>query len=222
MDHALQVADADGLDALTIRRLAQDFGVTPMALYWHFANKDELLEAVGERVVADMSIPGPGIGELDDDSADDIEGYLRRVLRGLVDALRVHPGVASLAASRMLACESGLTLADEVLGRLRAAGVSDQQASSIARSALQSAIQLVTGFPGEASLGESGRLVDLERKQASLRAISPDRFPNIAACADWLLDCFDEDAYYTEGIEIFVSGLAGTARSAATLSSRPS
>lgn len=221
VDHALQVADVDGLDALTIRRLAQDFGVTPMALYWHFGNKDELLDAVGERVVAGMRIPeasadesanGTDPGDTDPDDSD-LEGYLRRVLRGLVDGLRTHPGVATLAASRMLVCEPGLALAEQVLGRLRAAGVSDQQASTIARSALQSAIQLVTGFPGgEAALGESGRLVDLERKQANLRAIPPDRFPNIVACAAWLLDCFDEDAYYAEGIEIFVSGLAGATR----------
>ncbi len=207
VDRALQVADADGLDALTIRRLAQDFGVTPMALYWHFGNKEELLDAVGERVVAQMRVPG------EDDGADDLEGYLRGVLSGLVDALRQHPGVATLAASRMLACEPGLDLADQVLGRLRAAGVSDQQASTIARSALQSAVQLVTGFPGgEASLGESGRALDLERKQASLRAIPPERFPNIVACAAFLLDCFDEEAYYADGIEIFVSGLAGATR----------
>jgi AcrR family transcriptional regulator len=218
VDHALQVADVDGLDGLTIRRLAQDFGVTPMALYWHFGNKEELLDAVGERVVAEMRIPGEDGGSAENPAenpdADDLVDYLRRVLRGLVDALRQHPGVATLAASRMLACEPGLSLAEQVLGRLRAAGVSDQQASTIARSALQSAIQLVTGFPGgEATLGESGRLVDLERKQANLRAIPPDRFPNVVACSTFLLDCFDEDAYYAEGIEIFVSGLAGATRS---------
>ena len=42
-DAALKIADADGLDALTIRKLAQDLGVTPMALYWHFRNKEDLL-----------------------------------------------------------------------------------------------------------------------------------------------------------------------------------
>ena len=43
---ALTLADADGLDSVTIRRLAQHFSVTPMALYWHVKNKDELLQAM--------------------------------------------------------------------------------------------------------------------------------------------------------------------------------
>src|SRR5580704_14285830 len=58
VDRALEIADAEGRDAITIRRLAQDFGVTPMALYWHVANKDELLAAMGDRFfdhVADVA-----------------------------------------------------------------------------------------------------------------------------------------------------------------------
>ena len=46
---ALALADAGGLDALTIRRLAQELGVTPMALYWHFRSKDELLVGLATR-----------------------------------------------------------------------------------------------------------------------------------------------------------------------------
>src|SRR5689334_25387975 len=42
-ERALRLADEEGLEAVTIRRLAQELGVTPMALYWHFKSKDELL-----------------------------------------------------------------------------------------------------------------------------------------------------------------------------------
>ena len=54
---ALDVADTEGLDKVTVRRLAQHFGVTPMALYWHVKNKDELLEAMGDQVFAGMRLP---------------------------------------------------------------------------------------------------------------------------------------------------------------------
>ena len=50
VDRALKLADADGLEALTIRKLAQDLGVTPMALYWHFRSKEDLLEGVAEQI----------------------------------------------------------------------------------------------------------------------------------------------------------------------------
>ena len=60
----MQLADAPGLDALTIRKLAQELGVTPMALYWHFRSKDELLEGLAERVWSEIDIevdtPRPG------------------------------------------------------------------------------------------------------------------------------------------------------------------
>ena len=42
---AVALADAEGLEAVTIRRLAQEHGVTPMAMYWHFSDKDSLLDA---------------------------------------------------------------------------------------------------------------------------------------------------------------------------------
>src|SRR4028119_2254718 len=49
VEGALALADAEGLGAVTIRRLAKELGVTPMALYWHFRSKDELLEGMAAR-----------------------------------------------------------------------------------------------------------------------------------------------------------------------------
>ena len=65
VDRALALADAHGLEALTIRRLAQDLGVTPMALYWHFRSKEELLAALGDRVWTEIDVnldPARGLG----------------------------------------------------------------------------------------------------------------------------------------------------------------
>src|SRR5579862_2663509 len=56
VDRALKLADAAGLDALTIRKLAQDLGVTPMALYWHFRSKEDLLEGMAERVWEEIDV----------------------------------------------------------------------------------------------------------------------------------------------------------------------
>src|SRR5215471_6929197 len=50
IDRALAIGDAEGLDAVTIRRVANELGVTPMALYWHFRAKDQLLAGLAERV----------------------------------------------------------------------------------------------------------------------------------------------------------------------------
>ena len=56
-DRALEIADAEGLDAVTIRRLATELGVTPMALYWHFRTKEDLLAGLADRVLDGLEVP---------------------------------------------------------------------------------------------------------------------------------------------------------------------
>src|SRR6476469_918089 len=103
IDHALAVADLDGLGAVSIRRIAPDFGVTPMALYWHVKNKDELLAAMGDRILSVIDMPEP--------DADLGIGQLRGLLTLLVGALDQHPGCTELAMVRILQCDSGQQLA---------------------------------------------------------------------------------------------------------------
>src|ERR1700760_1856344 len=56
---ALELADRDGVDALTIRRLATELSVTPMALYWHFRSKEELLSGLSDQIWSEGD-PGGG------------------------------------------------------------------------------------------------------------------------------------------------------------------
>src|SRR5664279_6064760 len=116
VDHALAVADADGLSAVSIRRIAQDFGVTPMALYWHVKNKDELLAAMGDRMLDSLVLPA-------DDGKRDLD-ELREVMAQLVSALSAHPGSTGLAQVRVLQCETGQLLAERALDILRRSGFS--------------------------------------------------------------------------------------------------
>src|SRR3954451_23238499 len=57
---ALVVADAGGLGSLTIRSLATELGVKPMSVYYHVANKDEILDALIDIVFAEIELPVPG------------------------------------------------------------------------------------------------------------------------------------------------------------------
>ncbi len=64
VDRALELADTDGLDALTIRRLATELGVTPMALYWHFRSKEELIAGLADRVWGEIGTDVDPVGAL--------------------------------------------------------------------------------------------------------------------------------------------------------------
>ena len=59
---AIDLIDQQGLDALTMRNLADRLGVVPMALYRHVSNKDDLMEGVLDRAVAGVDLPDPGAG----------------------------------------------------------------------------------------------------------------------------------------------------------------
>src|SRR5690242_12778504 len=142
VERALAVMDTDGPDAVTIRRIAQEFGVTPMALYWHVANKDELLAAMGDALLADI-VPPPARGPW--------HVQLRAVVDSLIAHLSQHPAAAGLVFPRILVSEAGLRVTEFTLALLEGAGFSRKQAADLARMGLQTAMMLVTQLPGSES-----------------------------------------------------------------------
>ena len=201
VDRALDVADREGLAAVSIRRIAQDFDVTPMALYWHVKNKDELLAAMGDRVIDAVELPDlPADGGLD---------RLRPLLDRLVTALARRPGSTELAQFRILQCPRGQMLAEQALTVLADAGFDRQRRANLARAALQSVVMLVVGSPGaEPDVPEDDRDEIRARKRAALAALPGDRFPHLVECADALTHCEDPHEYYAAGIDLFLAGVS--------------
>jgi len=91
---ALAIVDAEGLDALSMRRLARDLHVEAMSLYHHFRNKDAILDGISAAIVSEMRLPDP----LPDDWIE--------LLVGLVDAFRrallAHPNAVPIMLGRPL------------------------------------------------------------------------------------------------------------------------
>src|SRR5262249_41885624 len=164
-----------GPDAVTIRRIAQEFGVTPMALYWHVANKDELLAAMGDALLADV-VPPPAIGSW--------SVQLRGVVEALIEALSKHPAAAELVFPRILVTEPGLQLTEFTLALLEDAGFAPEQAADLARMGLQTAMMLVTQLPGaESQAAQEEREAVLAEKRAHIENLPADRYPHIRAAA---------------------------------------
>lgn len=63
LDSAIAIADAEGLDAVSMRRLAAELGAGPMSLYRYVANKDELLTRMADAVFGELRLPEPGLRE---------------------------------------------------------------------------------------------------------------------------------------------------------------
>jgi AcrR family transcriptional regulator len=110
---AIAHADAGGLEALTMRTLAEMLGVAPMALYRHVASKDDLIDAMVDVVFSEIGVP-PGGG--------DWKTAMRRRAIAVRDALGRHPWAVGLMESRRSPGPANLRHHDAVIGRLRAAG----------------------------------------------------------------------------------------------------
>jgi TetR/AcrR family tetracycline transcriptional repressor len=203
VDAALRVADAEGLDAATIRRLAHDLGVTPMALYWHFADKEALLDAVADRLWDDT------VARLDK-TAESSEPWeqLRQLCDVMVDAMRRHPAVAERVSMRVVTSESGLAITERALGLLASVGFEPEQASEAAYFILLNAVTLVTSEPGaEIGIDPDERDAVLRGKRILLATLPPDRYPHVVAAADFLVDCGNTDGYYGRGLDMVIGGV---------------
>ncbi|MGO9488889.1 MAG: TetR family transcriptional regulator, partial [Solirubrobacteraceae bacterium] len=88
---ALALADEAGLEAFSMRRLAQELGVVPMALYKHVANKEELLDAIVDIVFSEIDLPS---GDVDWRSA------MRRRALSTRQALKRHSWAIGMMESR--------------------------------------------------------------------------------------------------------------------------
>ncbi|SDB98442.1 regulatory protein, tetR family [Raineyella antarctica] len=124
---AVEILDAYGLADLTMRRLATALGVQPGALYWHYANKQELLGAVTEHILSEVTAPAPG---------EDWRGSLVSWSQSLRAALLAHRDGAELASSALALSLGSLHPEEPLVQLLREAGIADPEASSVGATAL--------------------------------------------------------------------------------------
>jgi TetR/AcrR family tetracycline transcriptional repressor len=203
VDRALQLADATGLEALTIRKLTTDLGVTPMALYWHFHSKEELLDGLTERVWAEV--------DASVDPAAPWSAQLRGLLESVIDVLRAHPAAAQLLQEHWRQSEPALRAMEITLAILRTAGFDPVQASAIAKSALWTGIMLAMSEPGADSLPGSDR-AELQRvKQVQLATLPIAAYPRLVECAMPMTACDDPEFHYQFGINLFMAGVEAIA-----------
>jgi len=197
---ALELVDAEGLDALTMRRLGQVLGRDPMSLYRYAENRAALLDGVSELVLNELSIF----------PADpDWKAQLRRIAHDLrLLALR-HPNVVPLLVTRPLSTPLGLrplgTLRplEQILALLIDAGFVPADALHVYRA--------YYGFLYGHILNELQEyIVDPEENEALLRLglhrLPAKDFPLLRALAPVLVD-YDGEAELDQGITILLSGL---------------
>jgi AcrR family transcriptional regulator len=117
---ALDLADRDGLGALTMRRLGAELGVEAMALYKHVANKEEILDGIVELVVARIEIPS---------EEADWKQAMRRRANSAREVLSRHSWAIGLLETRGAMGPTTMRYLNAILGNLRSAGFSVENAA---------------------------------------------------------------------------------------------
>jgi AcrR family transcriptional regulator len=196
LDAAMRLADQGGIESLTMRRLGQELGVEAMAVYYHFANKDEVVDGIVDRVHGEIEVPS--------DAADWSVAMRRRAFSAR-NALSRHPWAAVLMESRRKPGSASLRHHDAVLGLLRASGFSVEMAAH-AFSLLDSYIY---GFAQQqASLPfESGNAAAVAKD--ILRSFPVSAYPHLAELTfqHVMKPGYDYAAEFDFGIDLILEGL---------------
>ncbi|MFF2345886.1 TetR/AcrR family transcriptional regulator C-terminal domain-containing protein [Pseudarthrobacter sp. NPDC058119] len=197
---ALELVDAEGLDALTMRRLGQQLGRDPMSLYRYAENRAALLDGVAELVLDELSI------QPDD---PDWMAQLRFLAHELRRLALEHPNVVPLLVTRPLSTPLGMrplgTLRplEQILSLLVAAGFEPADALHVYRA--------YYGFLYGHILNELQEyVVDPEENEVLLRLglhrLPAKEFPKLRALAPALAE-YDGSAELDQGLGILLSGL---------------
>jgi AcrR family transcriptional regulator len=112
---AVALADREGADSLSMRRLAEQLGVVPMALYKHVANKEEMLDGMIDVVVGEIDPPPTG---------KDWKRAVRERILSARRALLRHPWASRVLESRAEPTPTVIEYMDSMLGLFRAGGFS--------------------------------------------------------------------------------------------------
>lgn len=189
---ALDLLDRDGLDALSMRRLAEELNVGTMTLYGYFKSKRELLDAVMDAALADGPPVEPG-------------GDWRAGLRALVLSARAslvrHPELVHIRERQPILSPDALRFPEAGVDILQRAGFE-------AREATQAFRLLFTYTFGFATFSPADTVeADRAATRTALRALPADQFPRLTTAAEEASTAMGGEEVFEYGLERILDGL---------------
>jgi AcrR family transcriptional regulator len=168
---AVALADADGVDSLSMRKIAEELDVVPMALYRHVANKDEMLDGMVDLAVGEIDPPETGL---------DWKTSMRRRILSARRMLLRHPWAASVIETRSDPTPAVIGYFDEMIGVFLAGGFP----IALTHHALHALGSRLLGFTQE--LFDDTPEVDPDVEAEMYRAMAA-RYPNIGALVETVM-----------------------------------
>ncbi|MFE2428301.1 TetR/AcrR family transcriptional regulator [Streptomyces sp. NPDC059373] len=202
LDAAVSLLDRDGPEAFTMRALANELGVGTMAVYSHFRNKDEINDAVNERLLSEIELPAP--------AGSTPREQISELCRSVYRLFSEHPAALPLLTSRPMRVDEAIAVIDRQLGLLLAAGLSPADAAraqtAIMHYTVGAALWAVRRRQAES--GECEGHGVREKFRERLSDLPPDRYPSLRGLVPELLAAQDTGiAQFEHGLNGLLSGL---------------
>jgi AcrR family transcriptional regulator len=199
VDTALSMLGKETLEAVSMRRVAQELGTGAASLYAHVSNKEELHELMLDRLLGRIPLPEP--------DPERWQEQIREIARAQFEVLSAHPGIARVA---MVAAgptgPNALLFAEGVLAVLRAGGLSQLEAAL----AFDLLSQWVAAFAMEAGATRTIEMSDeIEKRGAQIRNYMRSRsasFPNLLDIGP-MFGSTSVIERYEFGLNVFLAGL---------------
>jgi AcrR family transcriptional regulator len=198
---ALDLMEAGGTAAFSLRGLAAELGVGPMALYTYFRNKDDLYDAVRDHLMA-LVPPVPAGASWPD--------QVRAVCRGLRRLMLQHPCLAQLLANRPLSGHETARVAEGLLGVLRSAGF-DPETAARTHTTLFTYVLGATSW--EIQMAAERRDPEGSRRLwTTVRSLSPTEFPTVVELTPELARTTGGDEQFDYGLDLLIAGVTAKLR----------
>lgn len=199
LEAALALADTYGLAALSLRRLAVDLGVTPMALYRYVESKDDLLDGIADLVLGTIEIE------------TDVESWQERVrvqASSIRTALLRHPSVIPLISTRPLLTPHALRVAESLVGTFHRIRGDYREASFLYTQFIRFVLAVLAA---ETELGparsEDERANLARAVRIRLETLPPNDFPNLVGAARYLASPFEPARAFDAALTFAIAGL---------------
>ena len=203
----LQLIDQQGLEAFTMRKLAQELGVDPMSIYRHVENKDALLDGVAEVLWGEVELPGSGAGW---------EELLRSMATSLRTLSHAHPHAYPLLLNCQILPLAALHLWDVTLEQLQQDGFERKRAADITCTVSSYAIgyamvELSALRPVQYERVAEEEMTDIGRLTQIMRRLPRETPAHLVEVASVIMDC-DLDAQFTFGLDLMLTSLKARQR----------
>lgn len=193
LEAAVALVDAEGLEALSMRRLGKELGVEAMSLYNHVPNKAALLDGLVDHVVSRVPI---------EPRQDNWADQIRMMARSYRSVGKEHPHIVPLLSMRPFTGLKQLEPIDYAFGCLREAGFTEEESLHAFR-ALSS---FATGYMLAESGGSFGTGAIMDGESPDLQDLNLDSFEHLAALIPAMVSC-DLDEEFEFGLDIIIEGL---------------